>query len=227
MRAWLVLSRVSNLPTVWTNTLAGGVIAGGAVDDRMAAAAVAISSLYVGGMVLNDVCDVHHDRAQRPTRPIPAGHISVEYASRAAVGLMSAGVLIAAVYSPRLETLAWAAGLALAITLYNLRHKGNPAAPLVMGICRGLVYCVVASMVTGAVPGLVLVAASAMAAYVAGFTLAARRVPAVRPAVSWCIAAISLVDAGALGAVGAYGAAAVAAAGMPLTLLLQRWVPGD
>ena len=34
-RGWLVLSRLSNLPTIWTNVLAGAVAAGGVLDARI------------------------------------------------------------------------------------------------------------------------------------------------------------------------------------------------
>ena len=55
-RAYLLLARISNMPTVWTNVLAAHVAAGAALDTVPAAAA-AMSCLYMGGMVLNDVCD--------------------------------------------------------------------------------------------------------------------------------------------------------------------------
>ena len=93
-RGWLVLSRLSNLPTIWTNVLAGAVLAGAAVDARVAAAAAAVSLFYVGGMVLNDVCDAAHDRAHRSRRPIPAGVVTRSAAARGAVLLMLAGLLV-------------------------------------------------------------------------------------------------------------------------------------
>jgi len=46
---------VSNLPTVWTNVLAGTVLAGGAWQSgRMGIVLIAMSLMYVGGMYLND-----------------------------------------------------------------------------------------------------------------------------------------------------------------------------
>ena len=47
----LRLGRVSNLPTVWTNTLAGIALAGGSVVDRRTLSLiVALSLFYVAGM---------------------------------------------------------------------------------------------------------------------------------------------------------------------------------
>lgn len=226
-RGWLVLSRLSNLPTIWTNALAGGVLAGAAVDSTLAGAAAAVSLLYVGGMVLNDVCDATHDRAHRSRRPIPAGVVTRSAAARAATLLMLAGLLIVYAIAPSGAALAWSLGLVAAIAYYDVRHKRDPAAPLVMGVCRGLVYAVAASTATGGVPSVMWPSAVVLTLYVAGFTVGARYVPAVRPWVPVCIAGIALVDAGALISAGAPLMAAVAAAGMPLTLLWQRWVPGD
>ncbi len=73
----LVLGRVSNLPTVWTNTLAGVVLAGGTVGDtRVAVLLVAFSLCYVAGMFLNDAFDREFDREHRSERPIPAGRVT-------------------------------------------------------------------------------------------------------------------------------------------------------
>lgn len=226
-RGWLVLSRLSNLPTIWTNVLAGAVLAGAAVDATVAGAAAAVSLLYVGGMVLNDVCDAAHDRAHRSRRPIPAGAVTRSAAAGAAALLLLAGLFAVDAIAPSRAALAWSLGLVAAITYYDVWHKRDPAAPLVMGVCRGLVYAVAAAAATGGVPSAVWPPAVVLTLYVAGFSVGARYVPAVRPWVSLCIAGISLVDAGALVVAGAPVMAAVAAAGMPLTLLWQRWVPGD
>src|SRR4029079_19649453 len=51
----LRLGRVSNLPTVWTNTLAGTLLAGGDWQNARTLTVVAAMSLfYEGGMFLND-----------------------------------------------------------------------------------------------------------------------------------------------------------------------------
>jgi hypothetical protein len=61
------------------------------------------------------------------------------------------------------------------IVFYNRFHKGNPAAPMVMGLCRALVYGSAAAAAVGIVSIGLVIAALAMLAYVAGITYAARQ----------------------------------------------------
>ncbi|MBI2821495.1 MAG: hypothetical protein HYX74_04670, partial [Acidobacteria bacterium] len=50
-RIWLQLSRISNLPTIATNCLAGATLANPAPPGiAVAAAALALSLFYIGGM---------------------------------------------------------------------------------------------------------------------------------------------------------------------------------
>jgi 4-hydroxybenzoate polyprenyltransferase len=70
----LRLGRVSNLPTVWTNVLAGAVLGSG--DWRswhLGLVLIAMSLFYVGGMYLNDYFDRRSMPASGP-QPIPSGH---------------------------------------------------------------------------------------------------------------------------------------------------------
>lgn len=225
MRAWLVLGRLSNLPTIWTNVLAGAIAAGGALDQKVAWAVLASSVLYTGGMVLNDLWDMDHDRVHRATRPLVSGQVSPTAAVWVMFGLVFAGMQLAKWVDPAAQL--WVIGLVAAILYYDIRHKHDPLAPVVMGLCRGLVYAVAAAMATGAVPQVVLIAGGVMAAYVAAFTYAARYIPAFRPWVSWAIAAISAVDAAVLVIAGAPELAALAMAAVLLTLAFQRVIPGD
>ena len=75
----LRLGRVSNLPTVWSNSLAGLVLAGGTaatIGIELGLGLMIIMSLfYIGGMYLNDAFDQHIDAIERPERPIPSGHV--------------------------------------------------------------------------------------------------------------------------------------------------------
>jgi 4-hydroxybenzoate polyprenyltransferase len=67
------------------------------------------------------------------------------------------------------------AALAAVIVAYDVFHKANPAAPVMMGLCRALVYGGAAAAVTDTVSGTVALAGLAMLAYVAGLTYAARQ----------------------------------------------------
>ena len=73
----LRLGRISNLPTVWTNVLVGGLLAGGSLSDpRLTLLMAAMSLFYIGGMFLNDAFDREFDAQHRPERPIPSGQVS-------------------------------------------------------------------------------------------------------------------------------------------------------
>src|SRR3569832_1550933 len=75
-RTFLVLARASNLPTVWTNCLAGWLLAGGGDWRKFLMLCVGASFLYTGGMFLNDAFDAEFDERHRQRRPIPSGAIS-------------------------------------------------------------------------------------------------------------------------------------------------------
>ena len=65
---YLRLGRVSNLPTVWSNVVAGIALGGGHLGASAAVVALAASLFYVGGMFLNDAFDHRHDARNQPTR---------------------------------------------------------------------------------------------------------------------------------------------------------------
>ncbi len=148
---WLRLGRVSNLPTVWTNALAGVALAGGEPwTATTLLAALALSLLYVGGMYLNDAFDHAIDARERPSRPIPAGEVTVETVFAIGFALLLLGLLVLAAAAARhpegngLPALVAGLLLAGAIVFYDWNHKGNPLSPLVMGLCRVLAYLVAA-----------------------------------------------------------------------------------
>jgi 4-hydroxybenzoate polyprenyltransferase len=170
----LRLGRISNLPTVWTNVLAGAVLGGGDLRGwRLGLVLLAMSLFYVGGMYLNDYFDRAIDARERPERPIPAGAISPGAVATLGFSLLGAGLLAAA--ATGWSAVALAALLGAAVIAYDLHHKDNPWAPAVMGACRTLVYCAAAAAVSGGVPLVVVAAGAAMGAYVAGLTYAARQ----------------------------------------------------
>lgn len=228
-RAYLLLSRVSNLPTVWSNVLAGCVLAAPIVPwPVFYRIAIAVSLLYTSGMFLNDAFDYESDAVARPDRPLPAGDVSVIAAFVVGFVLMTVGELIIAAQGGTYAPAAWGLGLAAAIIYYNARHKRDPFGPLVMGICRGLVYCVAASAIAPSLPAAVFIAAVVMTAYVLSLTFIAKKLgPKAGVAIPLLIAGISVVDAAviALAGGGLRLALAAVAAGV-LTLALQRVVPG-
>jgi 4-hydroxybenzoate polyprenyltransferase len=228
-RAYLLLSRISNLPTVWTNVIAGTVAAPALVDrPRVTWMAVAISLIYTGGMFLNDAFDVPFDTAQRSDRPIPAGDVPARSAFAVGFVLLAAGVGAAVTQRYPGPALAWAVGLAAAVVYYDFHHKKNAWGPWVMGLCRGLVYCTAAAGAVGRVRIAVLAAAAALMLYVVMLTWIAKRIgQKASVVIPLLIAGISVLDALVVLAFGGgVPLALVTAAAAVLTLLLQRVVPG-
>ena len=174
LRTALRLGRVSNLPTVWTNTLAGAVLAGaGGYGAQLALMLLAFTLFYAGGMFLNDAFDAPFDAAQRPERPIPSGEIGARAVFAWGFGLMAAGIVLLAWFgvAPALAGLT----LATAITFYDWHHKQNLFGPVVMGLCRVLVYVGAGLCVTLALPDRLWVGAALLWCYLIGLTYVAKQ----------------------------------------------------
>jgi len=178
----LKLGRVSNLPTVWTNTLAGAVLAGAAnFGAELLVMLVAFSLFYVGGMFLNDAFDAVIDARERPERPIPAGEVTRSAVFGYGFAMMAAGAgLLAWVgfgLAPRTGIWPLLGGLALAgaITFYDAYHKNNPLSPVVMGLCRVLVYVAAALCYTTALPDALWAGCAMMLCYLIGLTYVAKQ----------------------------------------------------
>src|SRR5881397_4073070 len=92
VRTLLLLGRVSNVPTVWSNCLAGWLLAGGGEGNRFAILCFAGTFLYIGGMYLNDAFDAQFDQQHRPERPIPSGAIRPEAVWAAGFCWLGAGL---------------------------------------------------------------------------------------------------------------------------------------
>ena len=170
----LRLGRVSNLPTVWTNVIAGATIANTAANPTdVAMLGLAMTAFYVGGMYLNDFFDREIDARERPGRPICAGEVSAVAVSTIGFGLLAVGVALLASFGN--PTMTWGMALAAAIVLYDVWHKGNAVAPVIMGLCRALVYLAAGAAVGGEIRIGLVAGAFALAAHVIGLTYAARQ----------------------------------------------------
>lgn len=229
----LRLGRVSNLPTVWTNVAAGMALAG---VDRVSLGllvplALGASLLYVGGMYLNDAFDAGWDVTHRPERPIPAGDVSARTVFLAGFAMLAVGVLFVRLATPDRRSLLAAGTLAGLIVLYDVSHKRNPLAVVVMALCRVTVYVLAALAVTPAsLPIRFYVGAGALFLYLIFLSTLARKEtihPRLPKMIGSLIAGIALLDATillltahTLGALIAFGA-------FFLTRIAQRNVPGS
>lgn len=169
--ALLTMSRASNLPTVWSNCVAGWALAGGRDTLSLAALLFSASLIYIGGMFLNDAVDADFDREYRVGRPIPSGAITV----REAWAWGGTCLILAVLCLVSVGHLAAITGaiLALCVVLYDLVHKKSALAPWLMAVCRVLVYLLAAS-IGGALPGVLVWSAVALGFYIAGLSYLAR-----------------------------------------------------
>lgn len=190
LRAWLQLVRLPNVFTVLADVGAAFLLLGGGPQPvgRFALVLAAGVSLYWAGMILNDVFDVDKDRAERKSRPIPSGAISLRAAATAGWSLLLLGVVLAALsgwVSGNQAPTTWlpaAIALALAgmIVCYDGPLKPTPLAPAAMGGCRVLSFLLGASPLIAlsegvpTIPRYLLATAFGFGIYVMGITTFAR-----------------------------------------------------
>ena len=189
--AWAQLVRLPNVLTVIADVGAAFMLVshGPFPLSRFVCVVSAGVCLYWAGMVLNDVFDVDKDRSERPTRPIPAGDVSLAAASRVGWGLMVAGCFLAAI-SGRLPAsgspVTWlplvvAITLSVTIVAYDGPLKRTPIAPPAMGGCRVLSFLLGASPALAAnwgenpFPPHLIAIAIGFGVYITGITTMARK----------------------------------------------------
>ena len=140
-RSYLELARVSNLPTVLSNAVGAGALAATLDAAVVGIVAAAMGLFYTAGMFLNDYCDRHRDRLERPERPIPRGDVSPAEALGWTAVMFTVGLGLLALTG----TFWWGAVLVALIVLYDVWHKTNPLSPLLMAGTRVCIY-----LITGA-----------------------------------------------------------------------------
>ncbi|HAB19581.1 MAG TPA: UbiA family prenyltransferase [Verrucomicrobiota bacterium] len=172
-RTLFVLGRASNLPTVWTNCLAGWWLGGGGPTWDIVRLCVGASLLYVGGMYLNDAFDAEFDRQYRRERPIPAGLIREDRVWQIGASLLAAGAVL--LISLGWITAIFAAFLVGAIVLYDALHKALALSPLLMAACRFLLYPLASSAAEQGVTGRSIWSGIALAGWIVGLSYVAKR----------------------------------------------------
>ncbi|MDR1485672.1 MAG: UbiA family prenyltransferase [Planctomycetaceae bacterium] len=146
--AVIQLLRISALPTLWSNVLAAYFIGNGNNLSLLFFLLVSMSSIYLGGMVLNDYFDAETDAAERPERPIPSGKISLQTAFILGMCLVTFGVFVGFVcpfigdcsnYEKRVA-IGLVTVLFCCVIAYNaFLKKMSIIGPFTMGTCR--IWC--------------------------------------------------------------------------------------
>ena len=173
LRTLLVLGRVSNVPTVWSNCLAGWLLGGGGDGWGLALLCAGATSLYIGGMYLNDAFDAEFDTQHRRERPISSGAISEKMVWQMGFAWLGGGLILLASFG--LGTALLSVLLVAAILIYDAVHKAVVISPLLMALCRLLLYLVAASTAVNGITGLAMWSALALACYIVGLSYLARQ----------------------------------------------------
>ena len=142
---------------------------------------MALSLFYVAGMYLNDAYDAGIDARERPERPIPSGQVSADTVFTLGFGMMGLGLALliwvgyGAAAGTGLGPLMGGLGLGAAIVLYDRRHQENPLSPVLMGLCRVLVYVTAGLAVAAQLPPALLTGALLLLCYLIGLTYVAKQ----------------------------------------------------
>jgi heme O synthase-like polyprenyltransferase len=182
-RTLLTLGRVSNLPTVWSNCLAGWWLSGGGNFWKLPFLLLGASALYTGGMFLNDAFDADFDRQRRPSRPIPSGAITEEWVWIYGWGWLALGIVLL-IFCGKIAG-ALSVVLALCIVVYDLVHKVITASPWLMGLCRFWVYVIAGAIGQFGLNGWPIWCGVALAFYIVGLSYVARRESFRAPVPYW------------------------------------------
>jgi 4-hydroxybenzoate polyprenyltransferase len=182
-RTLLVLGRVSNLPTVWSNCLAGWWLSGGGNFWKLPLLLAGTSALYTGGMFLNDAFDADFDRQRRISRPIPSGTISPDTVWIFGFAWLALGILCLLFLGKVASVLAVL--LAACILIYNAAHKFITASPWLMGLCRFWVYVIAGTAGMNGLNGWPIWCGAALAFYVVGLSYVAKRESFRGPVPHW------------------------------------------
>ncbi len=155
----LVLARISNLPTVWTNVLVAWAINETASQsikmmpeftglgffewEIFVFLIIGASLIYAGGCTLNDAFDQRFDEVHNPARPLPNGSITPKTVWIIGFLEMIVGAIILVGLAGCEKN--WVIALLVLVIFYDYIHKKWIGGIVVMGGCRLFLWLVAAS----------------------------------------------------------------------------------
>ncbi|MFZ1712047.1 MAG: UbiA family prenyltransferase [Nitrosomonas sp.] len=179
IRIFLQLGRISNIPTVWTNCLTGALLSNSFIlDYRLFLLLIGTSLLYISGMFMNDAFDFGFDKKYRPSRPAASGKIPVPTVFAWSFLMMLSGlsaILFASTAQPESNGLFAALCLSILIIIYDWKHKNNPLAPGIMGMCRGMLLLTAGLVYSDTINFQLAAGALSLFAWTFGLTLLAKQ----------------------------------------------------
>ncbi len=247
LRTWAELARISNLPTVLSNALAGAVLGSMCLplDASAATARVCTPSLlwifilvpcviYSAGMILNDACDASIDARERPQRPIPSGRAQRKIAFVVAFTLLAIAIGLA-LFTDDADASNATIALVCVVLLYNFLHARHWTTVLLLAIARAHASLIpmlafaqdssdnVFESAAIALP-MALGAWTLLLAMLARSEMTTTRTFAKRGGIGWMIACLILIDMVAMVCVGAWMPAGLCALLLVITRAAQRSV---
>lgn len=190
LRTLVSLARLSNLPTVWSNCLAGWWLGGHEDYSNLPWLFAGITALYLGGTFLNDAFDADVDRQHHPERAIPSGGISVAAVWSWGLAWLGLGAICLITIGTTTGVLAIILGVC--IIVYDAAHKVVTASPWLMGVCRFWVYVIAGSAAGSELNGWPIWCGVVLALYVAGLGRFAQLETSRRPIPYWPLALLSV-----------------------------------
>jgi len=133
---------------------------------------VGASLIYTAGMLLNDACDAEYDSRYRRDRPIPMGQVTRRSVWGVGLVMLTAGWVCFACLGGTTASVAFL--LVLAVLVYDFVHKYVPCAPLIMALCRYLLFLAAGSAATGGIVGGTVWSGLVLGVYVIGLSYVAR-----------------------------------------------------
>jgi len=155
--------RIADLPSIWSNCLAGWILSGGGPPGPFLALCAGAAFLYLGGVFLNDACDERFDAVTHPKRAIPSGKLSLQTIWLLCLFLLSSGALILVPLGK--DTAILTVLLIGAIVFFNMLHRAVAYGFLLLIPCRFLLYLAAGSVAADGISGLTIWSALALNCY--------------------------------------------------------------
>lgn len=184
LHALLATARVANIPSVISNVWLGvavGVSFWWVHMDQSGFQVVTISHafflmisgvcLYVFGNFLNDWKDRKWDEVHRPERALPSGLFSPGSYLAVACVCALAGLSLALAVNGTAGLIA--GEIMVCVVIYTIWHKQKVWSVVFMGLCRGLLPLLGASLFPSSIP-LAVACGTALCCYIMGLSLSAR-----------------------------------------------------
>lgn len=184
LRVFLVLSRGTGLPPVWSHCVAGWWLGGAGRIQSLFWLLTGATALYLAGAFLSDAFDAQNDREHRRSRPIAVGEIQETTVFRWGWAFLAVG--LTSLFCADRGSGSWGLVLSMCTLLYGAAHRLLTISPVLLGFCRFLVYPMAASAGAQGLSGSAIWCGLVLALYAIGACfLQTSRDPAPGPLRYW------------------------------------------